>query len=818
MIRQFSRAVARQAARLLAGLVAMLLAAAVLGVSVLGASPAGAESATQDDDEASVVLIGVPGLAWEDITDATPNMQLLTGESTASLIVRSVRTTSCPADGWLAISAGNRAADLPGPCRVLAEPRGGGQVPGWQDYQTSASDLSYRARIGTFGQALADQGIDAAGIGPGAAIALADPQGDPGEYYQRNSAGVALSTQVITAARDVDLLVIDAGSLRPVPREFQEWQTDETRPLTNPLSPEAFRAAQLQLIDRRVDAILTGLRSGGDEPTVMLAGLSDDGAAALRVLAVSGPEAEQALGVSSSTRQSGYVLATDLLPTLVSMLDGQRLGGDVIGAPISFEPTDLDAEERRELLIDQDLHAQSVRPIVPSYYLVLVIMNLALFATMAIGLRRPLAERLRTFLQRRVPAAAKRLDAFTMHRSKVLRVMRIAALSIAALPVASFLANLLPWWRNTPPALGLAVYTALFVALLVVVALAGPWRRHILGAPTVIAAVTALVLIVDIATGARLQVSAVMGISTLVAGRMYGMNNTAFTLYTVSTLLVTIAIANHLVQRGRRLLAALITAAIGAAVALFDGAPSLGADFGGPPALLPAYALLALMAAGVRLSLLRIGAVLVGSAVATFAFAFVDWLRPAEDHTHLGRFFQTVLDGGIWDVIWRKLGQNLTILWNNRPLTLLAVFGVLTVIFVFARPIRGAIIDRGTPDSISGGTPLSQMGKAAPMLPPGIVCIGVALALGMAVNDSGVAIPAVGVAVGVPLLVAACTTWMIELNKANGGGPEASALTDHAAARGATDADGDRSGDDVSGESAVPDGAADDAEQASANP
>lgn len=54
------------------------------------------------------------------------------------------------------------------------------------------------------------------------------------------------------------------------------------------------------------------------------------------------------------------------------------------------------------------------------------------------------------------------------------------------------------------------------------------------------------------------------------------------------------------------------------------------------------------------------------------------------------------------------------------------------------------------------------------MLPPGIIALGIALGIGMAVNDSGIAIPANGVAVGVPLLVAACTTWMLSLGGRDG--------------------------------------------------
>jgi len=713
-----------------------------------------------------VVFIGAPGLSWDDVTEATPNLAALTQETAASLIVRSVRTSACPADGWLAVSAGNRAGDLPGPCRTLTEPGTDGVVPGWQDYRESADDLSYRAQLGTFARTLVEEQVDAVGIGPGAAIALADEEGVPLAHEHRQNAGVALSTQVTALAPETDLLVVDAGAIRPVPRPHQESYTDEGAPLLNPTHDEVHRAEQLRLIDRRVGSVLTGLRAAGVEPVVMLAGLADDGSPGLRVLAVTGADGDEGLGTSAATRQRGYVMTTDLLPTLLGLLGlDPPQNGAVIGAQMRVEPTELNAAERQEFLSGQDVHAQAVRPITPTYYLIMVILNLVLFAAMAVGLKRPAAERVRRFLEHRAPSLARRLTNFTVNRSRVLRGMRIAALCIATLPVASFLANIVPWWQVTPPALGLAVFIALFVAVIVAVALAGPWRRHVLGAPTVVAAVTAAVLVADIATGARMQVDAVMGVSTLVAGRMYGMNNTAFTLFTVSTLMVTIAIANHLVQRGRRVLAGAVTAVLGVAAALFDGSPSLGADFGGPPALLPAYAILALLAVGVRLTVLRVAAVLALAAVATLGLAFVDWLRPPQDRTHLGAFFQTILDGGAGEVILRNLQANLGILFGNTPLTLLALAGVLTVVFVFARPIRSAIRDPGLSDSLARGTPLSHMGEAAPMLPPGLTAIAVGLGIGTGVNDSGVAILAVGVAVGVPLLVAASCTWMLGLSR-----------------------------------------------------
>jgi hypothetical protein len=49
------------------------------------------------------------------------------------------------------------------------------------------------------------------------------------------------------------------------------------------------------------------------------------------------------------------------------------------------------------------------------------------------------------------------------------------------------------------------------------------------------------------------------------------------------------------------------------------------------------------------------------------------------------------------------------------------------------------------------------------MLRPALLALAVTLGIGFALNDSGVVIPAVGVSVVVPLLVAACAGWMLSV-------------------------------------------------------
>lgn len=727
---------------------------------------AGTEPAVGTDPGAPLVVIGVAGLSWSDVGASTPALAELAQGAIGSLVVRSVYPTTCPVDGWLALNSGSRAADARGPCRSLAEPVSG-ELTDWPDVAAEVAEQSYDARLGLLRSVLEAGGIQATAIGPGAAIALADANGAVSDYQVLADAE-DLADQAAAAVSGSDLVVIDVGTIvDPDTVAEPEDAGDLTRP--DVLS----RTDQVRLVDADLQQILTGLRAAGptgELPTVLLAGLADSGESGLRAVAVAGGGTPAGLLSSSSTRQPGYVMATDLFTTVVEHFDLSDAvpPGAAMGAPLLLQvgPAE-DGGARLDQVIDADAHAQAVRPIVPAYFLLLVLVNLALFATVTLVLKRSTANRIgaalsRRFGQRRgVEWLRQRLN----RPVPALHTLRTVALGIGALPISSFLANLLPWWRVHPPVLALAVLILAIDALIVTLALLGPWRRHTFGPAAFVAAVTAVTLAVDVVTGATMQISAVMGISALVGARFYGMNNTTFALLAIASLMVTMVVANPLVLAGRRRLAAVVVLVIALVVTALDGAPAFGADFGGPPALLAAFGVLALLALGVRLTWQRVLAVVVVAGLASVALAFVDWLRPPDERTHLGRFFQTVLDGGLWDVIWRKLDQNISIVFGNRPLTILAICGVLTVVYVLARPIRAAITTPGGGEFawLSAGNPISMMARDAPMLRPGLVAMAVALGVGLAINDSGIAIAAIGVSLGVPLLIAATTTWMLSL-------------------------------------------------------
>lgn len=800
---------------------AALVAALVLPMALsAGAAPLGTPdpavpgpAADGSAEDHRVVLLGTAGLRWDDVnTLATPALWELSRQGgIGTVAARSLRSSACPADGWLAVSAGRRAADLPGEgygeCRALREPAADGAVPGWADYQESADASPFDPRIGLLGDVLTRTGVRATGVGPGAAIALAGSDGAVvGDHQVRPTQPAMLGSAVAAALGDSRLVVVDVGEVRDtgratVPRPVGPDPTppddgspaepgpdlaeDGTEPLPEPaptgeepVGPEVIReptrAEQVRPVDERVGAVLDAL-DGVDHPTtVLVVSLADSGTRARMQLAAalgpapSGAPFEGSLLGSAATRQDGMTQATDVAPTIAHLLGVMHEVPDVafVGSPV--EPVDRPAaaSERFLRVLDVDQHSQAVRPVTPPFVTWLIVINLALQLVVSIGLNgRVIAAVDRRRARWRGPTGGRATEGVRRPRA-ALQGLRVAGVVVGALPAASFLANATPWWRSQTPTLALAGLVTAWIGAITVLALLPRWRNPVVGPMGVVAGVTALVLAVDVATGATLQVSAPMGVQPVVAGRFYGFNNTAFAIFAAALILTLAAVTDPLVRAGRRRAAATVVAVVGAAATVLIGLPGLGSDFGGPPAVVPGLAVLALLVAGVRLSWLRFALVLVAGAVVVSAFVVVDWLRPVEDRTHLGRFMDTVIAGEVATVIRRNLAQNLANL-GGTWLTLLALGGIALVVMVLVRPLRHAASapDGGPYAWLSSGEPLTSLPTEAPTLPPAVTALAVTLGIGFLVNDSGIVIPAMGVAVAVPLLVTVCASWLLRVRE-----------------------------------------------------
>jgi hypothetical protein len=232
-----------------------------------------------------------------------------------------------------------------------------------------------------------------------------------------------------------------------------------------------------------------------------------------------------------------------------------------------------------------------------------------------------------------------------------------------------------------------------------------------------------------------------MGLQPVIGGRFYGMGNTTFALFATATLLLCMAVGNHLITLGQRRNAAAAVTAIGIGAVIVDSSPGWGSDLGGPTALLPAVLFLVVTILQIKKTW-RVYLAIGGGVTAFVAvLGVMDWLRPAESRSHLGRFVQTAIDGGAWDIIARKLAQNATLFFSN-PLSLLIPIVLIVFGYILARPTWWA------------AAPLRRPFEDIPLLRPGLISIMIMWVIGFALNDSGAAIPAVGATLACPLVIA----------------------------------------------------------------
>ncbi|UZN02939.1 hypothetical protein [Cellulomonas sp. S1-8] len=755
--------------RSLRALAAALLAALAV---LLGAPAQALDPAVPEPVPGPVVLVGVTGLRWDDVGSlTTPALwELSRAGSVGAVAARSVRGRACPADGWLAVSSGNRAADLvadDGTCRTLRDPGESGEVPGWDDYVAAATAESYGAQPGMLGDLLAATGTPATGIGPGAAVALATSDGLPvGTHLRVPDEQRALARAVRGAAGTSTLLVVDAGVIRDpgyatVPRAPSATPTavpdtglpglgvgPDDLPGSEAIV-EPTRAQQAVTVDAHIEAVLDGL--AGYDATVLVVSLADSGRVALQLAVATGP---RPLGepfgqdqlTSGSTRQPGVVQVTDVTPTLLSLLMLDDEAPALPGAQIVPTPGAATGGARVARLLDVQQEATEITRVSGGFSTRLVLAQAVLFVAAAALL-----------------VARGRADRAPLRPA--LRALQVSALALGAAPVASFLVGVVPWWRADRPATAFWLVLLGWVALITAVALAGPWRRHVLGPAGVVAGVTVVTLALDAVTGSTLVVDSPMGAHRIMAARFYGMSNQAFALITAAGVLLAVVVADWHLRAGRRRLAVASVVAIGAVLVVVDGAPAWGADFGGPPAIILAFAMLAVAVSGRRVSwrlVLLVGAV--GVAV-VLGFAALDWMRPPAERTHLGRFLDTVIAGGLWDVVWRKLSVNLRVLGSWRYLVP-AVGGVALTWLVLAGPRarRGGLM--------GAGSPLAGLQREVPLLRPAVAATGAALGVGFLINDSGIVVPATGIALAVPCLVAAAAQWRLDTRADGDAGPD----------------------------------------------
>ena len=755
-----------------------------------------ASSSRSSSRPAPVVVLATNNLTWADLQEQASSEG--TGESSGSsgvdsaadrllafarrgeptnLSVRTPADRTCPADAWLTLGRGKRAsaieaaASCAGPTATI--PRSTPLV------EALGQDVSIQA------------------VGPGTQLATGAPGGSA-----TRPAPVAPSVADALAA-DADLTIVDTASAA---------------------STDAERIAALD------EALRTVQEQARPGTRIIVASLADDEAPSPQMAVLpagtrSARGTSDGLVVGDSTHQPGLVQLTDLTPTLVSALAGRRdpaFDGHALTLPetgrAGVAATGAAAGDTRiSRLADDALHARASQATVMRAGALLMGLAVALLVWAAVALRAPKASR-REALRRRVtwvavylgglPTALLLVNAAPWWRvgaragspSGWASLVAVVAAALVAAGIVGLAVGIVALVRRrrrprsaTSPSPSPSTVGAAATAEPVgspntpsargeagaepppdeadgptpSAPLSPPPNGTILTALLVAAAIP-LAWLVDAAAGAPLAFNNPLGMNAVVAGRFYGVSNTAFALV-AGALVVVIAGIWEVLGGGRRS-ALLVTALLGGAALLVDGAPQLGADVGGALTLVPTLAFLAAGLAGLRLSWRRWLAIGAATVLVVGGFAVVDLLRPGGP-THLGRFARQVADGSAAGVLGRK-AYALVGPFVTKPVMAAALAGAVVIVAAALwwgrRQVRAwrngtspyawlAPAAHGDIPHVGGqesGSPTRGMSPSGRWVTTALKSLGVLTLVAVLVNDSGVTMAGFILAAAAPALLA----------------------------------------------------------------
>ena len=110
---------------------------------------------------------------------------------------------------------------------------------------------------------------------------------------------------------------------------------------------------------------------------------------------------------------------------------------------------------------------------------------------------------------------------------------------------------------------------------------------------------TIVILVVDVATGNRLQLSSLLGLSLNSAGRYYGFGNISLALLAAGSIMLTVILIDASTSKRE---VAIVGSMFLVFILLVDGAPMLGNDIGGILTLAPVFTVVIARLLGLRLT------------------------------------------------------------------------------------------------------------------------------------------------------------------------------------------------------------------------
>ena len=817
--------------------------AAPAGPAAPGTPGAPAQSAGPIRSPAPVVVLATTGLSWADIAEiadaqetagAVPADQatarillsLAARAEPANLVQRTVGDVTCPADAWLALGAGARTS-------AVGPPEGGqcAWPPSWQQALNASHEAGYAASPGALADALSRAGLEATAIGPGAELALTRPDGGAPATADSLADLVPEGLPALTVVdgtrsgadpaggllEDLKALTDAPGGVRVIVASLADPADPGPQMLLLPAGttgwgddgdiiagPSTHQAGYVQLTDL-APTILRAL--GADAPSAMTG-------RALVLPATGGPA--PAASASGQNPRVGALIDSSLrarasrMTTLpVSLLIAGAALALLVTASVSLRGP---AGRRRLHGVGVAATAVGALPLgawvavaipwwrlgadgdAPSRACVPAAMGATvLFAVVLVGALHGL-NRIVIHLRDRLLVAARNRgeragrdghaghggeygesaghDGHAGHgggrdgrdesggraghdrRPAAVRVLNLRGLR-------------LPSSSQMPTALSL---TALLLSLCI-----------------------AILILTDAAGGAAMAFNGTLGMDAVVAGRFYGMSNTAFALAAAALVVAAAAWTGPVVEaqatrRERRTAAIVGVAVVGVPALVVDGLPQLGADVGGALTLVAALVALGTALAGGRIGWKQWMGVAVVAVATAGVFGLID--HALGSRTHMGRFIGQLQDGTAATTIRRKLLALVNPFFSS-PLAVAALFVGLAVIGAGAwwwrrearawraglsgyatltqpevqepgvagtrpRPAEGPV---DAPSAGAAGEPwVGSVPGGRSLVPqwfvPALKALGVLIVVEVLVNDSGASMAVLSAACAAPLLLA----------------------------------------------------------------
>ncbi|GAA1774784.1 hypothetical protein [Luedemannella helvata] len=724
-------------------------AVAVASIVALVARPATTPAERQAD---YVIIAGAPGLRWDDLSPTeTPALwQLAARGSIGALAVRSARGVTCPADGWLTLGAGKpalrtgiRAAARPtgtarpgptspgrssgaapttppattappevdsaigcylGNTEVFSPDSIGGLLPDQPTVVSYNEGLTWGARPG----ALAESMRCTVAVGAGAAVAAARPIGRVDRY------AAALPADPAPLLRHCVLSIVDLGVVA---------------------GDGDVRRFAVREADARMARVLAARPPGS---LVLAAGLADtDETSRLHVAIADGPGYAGGWLSSPSTSRSGYLQLIDLAPTALAALGKQHPARLFAGQPANRtegRPDDLAAAVRR--LADADREAGAQRDVSGRFFV-----GLAVVALLAVALAVPLLRQVRRGIGPRGPRAAP---------AGLRRAAEMVLIAIALAIPAALVAGLTGWWHTAAPAWVFLVGLLVALTLGVAVSVLSPARRHTLGPTGAAAGLAAVVVLLDVLTGTRLQLNGVGGYSALEGARYAGLGTVGLGVFSAGLLLAAGCVAQRLPRRWRPA----CVAVLGGIGVMVVGSPYLGTDAAGAISLTAGVCVAAAMSTGGWLTVGRLSWTVLAGVVVTMGFALLDLRRPPETRGSLGRFLTAVQDGTAAAIVRRTNIDNVAMMARS-PLAWLAIGAAVFAFVVIPRHWGG----------------LTRLFAIYPAVRAAAAGLTVAVVLGGLTNGVGLTVAGAGAATALPLLVVAALRVLAHADERTGAAP-----------------------------------------------